>query len=218
MVEPFVAQSKSQYAYDLIRGRIDSFEILPGDRLVLSQLAADLDVSVVPIREAIRRLEAEGIVFYEKNVGARVVSIDREEYLSTMQALTIVEAAATAITAPVMTAERIAEAQAVNERIAANFERFDPVEYSQLNQQFHQLLTIDCPNHYLRDLVDDAWAKIARVRDATAFFTRQRATESVREHDHILALLTRGAPADEIEAAVRAHRTATRDAVLLGGE
>ena len=43
----------------------------PGYRLVLGTIAKDLGISVVPVREAIRRLEAEGLVTFERNVGAR---------------------------------------------------------------------------------------------------------------------------------------------------
>ena len=68
----------------------------PGYRLVLAKIAEDLGVSVVPVREAIRRLEAEGLVKFERNVGATVSGIDPTEYLYTMQTLSIVEGAATA--------------------------------------------------------------------------------------------------------------------------
>ena len=64
--------SKSQLAYSFIRDRISSQDFTPGYRLVLGSLAKDLDMSVVPVREAIRRLEAEGLVTFERNVGAHV--------------------------------------------------------------------------------------------------------------------------------------------------
>ena len=74
----------------------------PGYRLVLAKIAEDLGVSVVPVREAIRRLEAEGLVKFERNVGATVSGIDPTEYLYTMQTLSIVEGAATALSAPLI--------------------------------------------------------------------------------------------------------------------
>ena len=64
-------ESKSQQAYRFIRERIDDGRYVPGYRLVLGQIAKELDVSVVPVREAIRRLEAEGLVTFERNVGGR---------------------------------------------------------------------------------------------------------------------------------------------------
>ena len=52
----------------------------PGYRLVLGAIAAELDVSAVPVREAIRLLEAEGLVSFERNVGAQVAMIDPAAY------------------------------------------------------------------------------------------------------------------------------------------
>ena len=94
------AESKSQRAYRFLRERIDDGRYVPGYRLVLAQIASELDVSVVPVREAIRRLEAEGLVTFERNVGAQVALIKETEYLHTMQTLSLVEGAATALSAP----------------------------------------------------------------------------------------------------------------------
>ncbi len=59
-VEPPGPPSKSRVAYEQIRDRIVGQEYGPGYRLVFSALASDLEMSVVPVREALRRLEAEG--------------------------------------------------------------------------------------------------------------------------------------------------------------
>ncbi len=62
--------SKSERAYVAIKEKILCGEYTPGYRLVLAKLADDLGFSVVPVREAIRRLEAENFVTFERNVGA----------------------------------------------------------------------------------------------------------------------------------------------------
>ena len=66
------APSKAQRAYDWIKSQIMTQAFSPGYRLVLASIAETLEMSVVPVREAIRRLEAEGLVTFERNVGARV--------------------------------------------------------------------------------------------------------------------------------------------------
>ena len=68
---PVATQSKSELAYSWIRSRIEEGAFVPGYRLVLGAIAKELDISVVPVREAIRRLEAEALVTFERNVGAR---------------------------------------------------------------------------------------------------------------------------------------------------
>jgi DNA-binding GntR family transcriptional regulator len=85
-----------------VKARIVEGTYTPGYRLVLAKIAEDLGFSVVPVREAIRRLEAEGLVKFERNVGATVSGIDPTEYLYTMQTLSIVEGAATALSAPLI--------------------------------------------------------------------------------------------------------------------
>ena len=59
--------SKSEQAYAAVKARIVDGSYSPGYRLVLAKIAEDLGVSVVPVREAIRRLEAEGLVKFERN-------------------------------------------------------------------------------------------------------------------------------------------------------
>lgn len=68
--------SKHERAYAVIRQRILDGTYRPGRRLVIGTLAAELGVSPVPVREAIRRLEAEGRVVYRHNAGPRVAPVD----------------------------------------------------------------------------------------------------------------------------------------------
>ncbi|WP_220086928.1 GntR family transcriptional regulator, partial [Burkholderia multivorans] len=75
-VSPSQPLSKAEHAYQWIRERIGDHTFDAGDKLVLSQIAVELDTSVVPVREAIRRLEADGLVTFERNVGARVAMVD----------------------------------------------------------------------------------------------------------------------------------------------
>src|SRR6185312_16642174 len=97
--------SKSQLAYQFVKGRISDGTFTPGYRLVLGQIAGELGISVVPVREAIRRLEAEGLVTFERNVGAQVALLQEAEYTYTMETLALVEGAATQLSAPLLTAD-----------------------------------------------------------------------------------------------------------------
>lgn len=72
--------SKAESAYRWIRRCIADRTFEPGHKLVLAQIAVELDTSVVPVREAIRRLEADGLVTFERNVGARVAMVDQSSY------------------------------------------------------------------------------------------------------------------------------------------
>lgn len=206
--------SKSEHAYAVIKERILSGAYTPGYRLVLSTLAGELGVSVVPVREAIRRLEAEDYITFERNVGATVAGIEPTEYLYTMQTLSIVEGAATALSAPLITPADIARARAVNDRMRACLEDFDPVRFTALNLDFHSALFENCPNPHILDLVHRGWNRLKALRQSTFSYVPGRARESVEEHEALLRLLESGAPPDVVEQAARAHRAATLDAYL----
>jgi DNA-binding GntR family transcriptional regulator len=207
-------QSKSQQAYSWIKARISDGTYSPGYRLVLGQIARDLGVSVVPVREAIRLLEAEGFVTFERNVGAQVAMHDETEYLFTMQTLSLVEGAATAMSAPHISTADIARARAINEQMIGCLEHFDPHRFTELNLEFHSVLFERCPNPHILDLVHRGWARLTVLRDSTFSFVPGRAKASVREHEDLLQQLEAGAAPLDIELAARAHRTRTLDAFL----
>ncbi|MET0933273.1 MAG: GntR family transcriptional regulator [Mycetocola sp.] len=204
--------SKSEQAYAWIRERIDNGTFVPGYRLVLGSIARDLTMSVVPVREAIRRLEAEGRITFERNVGAQVAMINDGEYVTTMETLGIVEGAATMLSAPFITAADLAAARAVNAQMIDTLEHFEPRRFTELNREFHSVLFERCPNHHLLDLVHRGWNQMNVLRDSTFSFVPGRARASVDEHEGILKLIEDGASGLEIEMAARAHRTRTLDA------
>ena len=208
------AESKSEQAYRLIRGRIDDGQYVPGYRLVLAPIANELGMSVVPVREAIRRLEAEQLVTFERNVGAQVALIKETEYLHTMQTLALVEGAATALAAPGITQDQIRRAREINQTMRETLDAFDPQRFTALNLEFHSVLFESCPNPHILDLVHRGWNRMKVLRNSSFSFVPGRAQESVEEHERILQLIEDGASVSEIESVARAHRTATLDAVL----
>ncbi|MGF0115163.1 GntR family transcriptional regulator [Promicromonospora sp. Marseille-Q5078] len=210
--------SKSQRAYAFLRERIEDGRYVPGFRLVLGQIAGELDMSVVPVREAIRRLEAEGLVTFERNVGAQVALIQETEYQHTMETLALVEGFATALSAPHLTRAQLDAAREVNERMRGCLDDFDPHRFTELNLEFHAVLFEPCPNPHVLDLVHRGWRRMTVLRDSSFSFVPGRAKESVAEHDRILDLVAElqagRATTTDVELAARHHRTHTLDAVL----
>lgn len=207
-----VSESKSERAYQWIRERIARHQFGPGYRLVLAAIAEELNMSVVPVREAIRRLEAESLVTFERNVGAKVSLVDATQYVDTMESLGIIEGAATALAAPHLTEEHLSRAEAINDRMASILDHFDPHTFTILNQQFHATLFEACPNDHLVDLVNREWSKLSGLRDSTFAFVPERARHSVAEHAEIIRLLREDAAPFDIEQAARDHRAHTLQA------
>lgn len=206
--------SKSELAYQSIKARISSRDYSSGYRLVLSSIAKELDVSVVPVREAIRRLEAEGLVTFERNVGAQVAMIDPTEYVYAMQTLSVIEGVATAMAVPHIAADAIVRARAINAQMSECLYHFDPHRFTELNLDFHQALFEKCPNPHILDLVFRGWNRLRTLRSSVFAFIPGRSRESVAEHEQLLQLIESKAGALEIELSARAHRMATLDAFL----
>ena len=207
------SRSKSELAYDMIRERIASGRYPSGFRLVLDQLAQDLSISPVPVREAIRRLEAEGYVVFTRNVGATVASIDIDEYEQMMQVLAVLEAAATALSLPYLEPDDLARAREVNEAMKASFDAFDPVEFTRLNRKFHTIMHAKCPNGHLKEFIVREWKRIDAIRRSTFSFVPERARDAVKEHDGLIGLIEAKAEPAEIERFFRGHLNATADAL-----
>lgn len=208
------AQSKSRLAYHWIKARISDGSYSAGYRLVLGMIAKELHISVVPVREAIRTLEAEGLVTFERNIGARVALFDESEYHFTMQTLALVEGAATALSAPAITPADISRARAINGQMIDCLEHFDPHRFTELNTAFHSVLYEQCPNPHILDLVHRGWARLNTLRDSVFGFVPGRARQSVVEHEDLLRRIESGDGAIDLELAARAHRLGTLDALL----
>ncbi|WP_309127790.1 GntR family transcriptional regulator [Microbacterium sp.] len=206
--------SKSEQAYTWVRERIAAHAFGPGYRLVLGDIADQLKMSVVPVREAIRRLEAEGLVSFERNVGARVTLVDESEYAHTMQTLGIVEGSATALSAPLLDAAALDRAADINDRMRRLLDHFDAHVFTELNRQFHSVLYEPCPNPQVLEMVHRGWARLSGIRDTTFAYVPGRAEHSVEEHAQLITMLREGASPLDIELAARNHRWRTLDAFL----
>lgn len=215
MIESTAPQSsKAQQAYAWLADKIGTGAYPPGYRLVLGAIAAELDVSVAPVREAIRLLEAEGLVTYERNVGAQVAMTDPASYVEVMQTLGALEGVATGLAVPLITEADLDRARELNAALARTLTDFDPTEFTRLNLEFHQTLFGRCPNRHLLELVRRTRTRLAGLRDSTFSFVPGRARQSVDEHEKLITLIAGGAGAGRVETAVRKHRDATLQAFL----
>jgi len=205
--------SKSERAYEAIRLRIANGTYGSGYRLVIDQLASELDISPVPVREAIRRLEAEGYITFRRNVGAQVASVDMHEYAAVMEVLALLEAAATALAVPHLSLGDIEQARARNEYMRKSLAAFDPLAFTRANHEFHQVLYSRCPNSHLCGFIDREWRRLDAIRRSTFSFVPARAHDAVKEHDELLELIEAGTDLERVERFVRRHRLATAEAL-----
>lgn len=209
-------ESKVEQAYSAIRERIVSGEVAPGERLVMDRLAVELGLSSVPVREAIRRLEAEGFVEFQRNAGARVAGIDLAGFVESMEALAVLEAGAMRFSVERLRRADLREAWRLHRvmlRSLTRVDELDPAAFSENNRALHTRLYSRCSNARIRALVEAEWDRLASTRRSSFAFAPERAAESVAEHGQLLAAIEGGAPAEQIERLVRDHRMAAAAAM-----
>jgi DNA-binding GntR family transcriptional regulator len=190
--------NKQERTYTILRDRIHSGSIAPLARLNIDALARELGVSPIPVREALRRLEAEGWVRFTPNVGAVVSPVDSTFWEQAMVALAILEGAASGE----------AKSSAGMEQAAANA---DPLRFSRLNRELHAAITSRCPNAYLVDLLEQTSARLDLLRSTMFVYLPHRSEEALKEHVRLIELLEHGT-SEEVESFARWHKLQTVEA------
>ena len=203
------AGSKQERTYAVLRQRIVDGVYGPGHRLVIDALARELEVSQMPVREAIRRLEAEGWVTYVRNQGAQVAPIDADSWTEATATLAVLEGYATALAAPVLTAEDLARMREINGEMLAAIEALDVLAVSQHNLAFHHVIHERCPNSHLRRELQQIEERLDTLRRSIFLYIPMRGRVSIEEHEALLGLIERGADPLEIELAAREHKLHT---------
>lgn len=201
--------SKQELSYRTIRERILDGTYGPGYRLTIDTLAKELGMSQVPIRESIRRLEAEGWVVYQRNIGPQVSPIDPERWAQAMTTLAVLEGYATAEAAFSIGPREIRRLREINASMKEAIESLDVMTFSQLNRQFHYEIYGSCPNTYLVDVIHDTWSRLDVIRVTVFAYIPQRSRSSVGEHEEIIQAIERKADPVEIERLAREHKLRT---------
>lgn len=209
--------SKFETSYTVLRERILSGEYVTGYRLVLGQISKEMKMSPLPVRESIRRLEAEGLVKWTPNVGAEVASVDFDKYGDAMETLAVLEGFATALSAANLSNGQLVAASEVNAQLRSLIQgAFNAERYAELNREFHSRLSIACPNGSLLETMDREWHRVAVWRRPAFAFDREWTHQSVEDHDELLSLIRIGAKQSEIEEFARQHKLKARRRYLQG--
>ncbi|MEK4176498.1 GntR family transcriptional regulator [Aeribacillus sp. FSL K6-1305] len=205
-------KNKTQIAYDYILSRIENGTYGPGYRIVIDQIAKELNLSSIPVREAIRQLEAEGLIQYKPYSGAVVSNINEKEYLQTISVLAVLEGYATVLSSNIIKEETIEKLEELNEKMKQSLQDFELEQFSELNYQFHTLIYENCGNNFLEEQIKQIWQRMKRIRTYGFTLVPKRSKESIKEHEEIIRLLREKAPPNQIEEFVRQHKLNTAEA------
>lgn len=208
-----LAISKTQHAYNFIRSGILNGTYGPGHRVIIDQIAKELGLSIIPVREAIRQLESDGLIQYKPYSGAIVSTINETEYADTLSVLAVLEGYATALAAKHLTPADFAELEGLNNRMKEALTAFEFEQFGQFNRQFHHIISEKCGNEYLQEEIKKVMSKIDTLRRSAFTFVPQRARKSVEEHAQIIQLLQEQASFNKIECITRQHKLNTVNAL-----
>ena len=202
--------SLSTVVSEKIRGQILAGRLKPGERLIEDRLSAELGVSRVPVREALRGLSMEGLVRLEPNRGASVTEVTPELLAELVEVRTLLEALNARLAARRHDPEIVALLQDTLRRGNEAAQSGTADQLAQLNAEFHERLAEASRNSVLSDIM-----RSLRERTGLAFSIngQARAREDWKEHAGILAAVIEG---DEEISALLAARHVKNAAAALG--
>lgn len=154
MTATLVSPAASERIAAHLREAILSGEIAPGERIRQEEVAERLGTSRLPVREALRMLEAEGLTEHTANKGARVPALDRHELDVLYQMRERLEPLALTESIPNLSAREIHELEALADRIAADT---DLTEFLVLDRAFHLGSYAGCGTEHLVATVTRMW-------------------------------------------------------------
>src|SRR5574341_1558334 len=134
-------RSKNEVVYDVLRQSIIQGEYKPGARLVIDELAESLGVSQIPIREAIRQLEADGFVTFEPYVGATITDINANFIFEVFALLESMEITCSRAAARCMSDDELETLEDLIYNMDASVD--DPDKWAQENKHLH-LFICEC--------------------------------------------------------------------------
>lgn len=191
-----------------IREAILGGSLAPGARIRQEALARQLGVSRIPVREALRLLEAEGLLLLTPRSGARVAHLDFDEHLELYRLREALEPIAIAESVPHLTPERLGQLRELLDRIDGASE--DPLTWLHYDRAFHLATYADAPLPRLRRLIEGFWNTTQQYRRAFLLTLDARGVALVNaEHRLILDALERG-DAGDAEQRQRVHIRRTR--------
>lgn len=188
-----------------VRNMILTGELLPGEKVHQADLAAQLSVSRIPLREALSRLQAEGVLTHRPNSGYQVSRFSSEDLteLYLMRRLLETELLRSAPLGP-QQADRMLE---INERLRKLDAATDPETYQAINHEFHFHLFDASPLRLVREEVDRLWYRSGFYR---SLYLHEAPTALQVLHEH--GLIIDAVRDEDIEELIRVtdeHRKGT---------
>lgn len=189
--------------FNTLRQAILKGELAPGERLMEIQLAEKLGVSRTPIREAIRKLELEGLVLMIPRKGAEVARISEKSLRDVLEVRRSLEELAIELACERMTEEELRTLEQAQAAFKKAIEDGDAMAIAETDERYHDLIYQGTGNDKLVQILNNLREQMYRYR-LEYIKDRDKRQILLLEHDHILKAL-RGRNIADAKMAVREH-------------
>lgn len=186
----------NQVVADAIRERILAGEFAPGERLAEERLSAELGVSRMPVREALRKLAAEGVVTIEPRRGAWVTEYSAQQLQELVEVRATLESLNAKLAARRKDPRQIAQLQKILAAGSRITEKTQLAVIQENNARFHEALEAVAGNGVLSSIVRS-------LRDRTALVFARQSRSRVRQNWQEHAAIVRAVIAGDGERAAR---------------
>jgi DNA-binding GntR family transcriptional regulator len=196
-------KSLGQHVFENLKQAIIRGDVAPGDRLVESQIAEVLDISRTPVREAIHKLEREGLLKKLPKGGFAVVNLTREDIEETFGIRSVLESYAARLVAVNHHEEDLKPLEEKIKEFQICLEKGEMGELPRINTEFHSLFYALSRSPKLIKLINDLRDQIFRFRKILLQMDNMAKTSN-EDHRKILAAI-RQRDAPKVERVVKEH-------------
>lgn len=205
-----------EIVYEELKRQILIGEITPGTRMMEVELAEDMGVSRTPVREAIRKLEKEGLVTIEPRKGAYASNISIKDMVDVLEVRQGLEAMAAAIASEKISDAQKEELQNAVDQYRAAVESEDVEEIIKYDQKFHMLIVTYSDNKTLTQVFSTVQELVIRFR-YIYYDDFNRYENMPNEHQEIEEAIMSG-DSEKARIAADQHVARLKDFVINEGE
>lgn len=185
---PIVSETVSDKVYRHLKDAIIRGDLRRGQHIVQEKLTEELQVSRTPIRDALQRLSAEGLVVSKPFHGAVVFELSESELHELYDIRILMENYACERSLDTMSKDQIHEMEVLNERILSN--RNDVHECMACDSAFHMIACCSNDLHYIKPFLDSVWDKSNPYK--SLYYTVPRyVEETYKQHKQIIDCFVR---------------------------
>ncbi len=204
-----------EMVYEELKMQILTGAIVPGTRMMEVELAKEIGVSRTPIREAIRKLEKEGLVTIEPRRGAYASQISTEDMVEILEVRQNMEGLAAFFAASRMSADQMAELKDVSTHYNDAVQSGNMEDMIRHDTRFHRIIVESCNNKVLVQMIEQLQEMVLRFR--YIYYDNFRRAENMPEEHQLILDAIQSGDAEAARAAADVHIDRLKELVIREG-